>query len=170
MKRGRKPKSVAELELTGSWRAKARKNQPIATGLPVRPDYLTGESAAMFNRLVSELNKLGINIGAIDSDALSRYVELTFLYRKAADFISENGAAIKLKNKAGQTYVKRRPELSFLLSLAPILLNLENQFGLTPSARTSLHIQTPPPANPLDGLMGRQRSNVKLLTDSNNGG
>jgi P27 family predicted phage terminase small subunit len=168
-KRGTKPTPTAILRLRGSRIPERRADEVIATGRPVRPEHLTGEAAAMFDRLVLELDELKI-IGAIDGWALTRYVELWELYRKAADYVAKNGTSIQLKNKAGQVYVKRRPELSAMLSLSQALSQLENSFGLNPSARTSLHIQKPLPVNPLGNLMNRQSKNIKLLTESNNGG
>jgi P27 family predicted phage terminase small subunit len=90
-----------------------------------------------------------------DKHALARYCELFAEYRKVKDFIDENGRGYPVKkwnpnmasvNKNGEPVdggyevvdYKIFPEVKMFLALADRLLRLEQEFGLTPSARVRL--------------------------------
>ena len=137
-KRGPKRTPTKVLAARGSWLAKVRKGEPEADGLPVAPDWLQGPALAAWNALLPMLMNMGI-IGRVDTNAIARYCELLARYRECQDFIARYGQTLATKTETG-IEVREYPQVGRASKLADQLLRLEQNFGMTPSARSSLAI------------------------------
>lgn len=92
----------------------------------------------MWDHLVPRLAGMGV-LSAIDGNALARYCQLWSRWRKAEAFLRKHGEVYPLKDEAGKVkYLQPFPQVSIAANLAQQLTKLEQEFGLTPSARTRI--------------------------------
>lgn len=152
--RGPQPLPTALLELRGSWKAKKREAEPSALGTPTCPDWLPDEGKALFRKLTKQLKDLNI-LGAIDQQALGRYCMIWLRWREAETKIRENGLVdTKFSKDYKDSKDKTSPYVAIADSAAEKLLRLEQNFGMTPSARASLGVS-------LQGGIDAERKNEK---------
>lgn len=129
---------TAILEARGSWLAKTRTNEPEATGEPEKPAHLTGLASEAWDRLLPLLMGLGV-AGAVDADALARYCSIYARWRACEAFIAKHGMVLPALDADGKLCdMKEFPQVGRASRLADQLLRLEQQFGMTPSARATL--------------------------------
>lgn len=122
-RRGTKPMPTALLEAAGSWRAKTREGEPEPEPLEhAAPGNLAGEALRVWNDLRPRLTWLG----ATDRNTLARYciASAKFAEVQALDPINGTDA-----------------EFSRFTKLCEVLLRMEVQLGMTPSARTSIRVE-----------------------------
>ena len=82
----------------------------------------------------------------IDSNALARYCRTWSRWRKCEAFIEKNGVSYPLRDPDGKIrYLQTWPEVSICNKLAQQLTRLEQEFGLTPSARSRIQVSNPEP-------------------------
>tara|TARA_Y100000310_G_scaffold14232_2_gene14424 strand:- start:415 stop:894 length:480 start_codon:yes stop_codon:yes gene_type:complete len=143
------------LKLRGSRWAKGRgENEPeLPESRPPAPDYLCDEGKAHYEAACDVVQEMGI-LTAADQTALARYAATIVLWREAYEFIRKHGTTFPVKElnkKTGKTVttgLREWPQVSLVRSAADQLLKLEREFGLTPSARSS--IQLSPESKPVD--------------------
>ncbi len=123
---GPAPTPTNILKMRGSWRANKRSSEPVASGKPVCPRWLTPGAKNAWQRVVPKLQRLGV-LGESDAEALTRYcVTLDWwqqLARMDLDPLTREGWRVSV----------------MLGKLSEQLTRLEAQFGMTPSARTRVH-------------------------------
>jgi len=145
-KRGLPPTPTAVLAARGSWRAKIRKKEPVApSGTPTRPGWVSGEARKVWPKVVAALRDLG-TLARTDGAALGRYCCLLVRWVKANAVLMEQGDVYEMLTKDRGVVFKARPEVEIVASLSTLLLRLEQEFGLTPSARARLAIEIVPVA------------------------
>ena len=129
-KSGRKAKPKAVLELRGSRWAKDRIEValPPESGPPPCPHWLEPRAKQTWHRLVKVLHEMRI-VGSIDQAALGRYCTLFWRWRDAETRLDT------LKDVTSRTYTSLA---RVTLDYAAMLLRLETEFGMTPSARAAL--------------------------------
>ena len=138
--KGRPPTPTPILALRGSRKAKTRKHEPTALGLPTCPDWLSESGKTMWTALAAQLGAMEV-LGAVDQQALGRYCHLWGRWREAEDHIVLEGSVVPICTREGDvTAMGLSPYVKIADSLADKLLRLEQQFGMTPSARASLGI------------------------------
>jgi len=114
--------------------------------MPRMPKWLDRRAKAAWKRLVPRLERMGVLAG-IDGHALARYCQTWSQWREAQEFIAKNGWTYPARDKEGNVMtVNRWPQVAIASDLADKLTRLEQQFGMTPSARTRLVVN--PPAQP----------------------
>ncbi|MBI5866096.1 MAG: phage terminase small subunit P27 family [Planctomycetes bacterium] len=83
--------------------------------------------------------------GLVDQGAVARYCHLWVRWRKAEEFIAKHGEMYPLKDDKGRTKcVQAWPQVATANKLAQQLTRLEQEFGLTPAARTRIHVTKRP--------------------------
>lgn len=147
MARGPARTPTAILKARGSWRGEKReKAEPKPEkGRPRRPSWLKGDAEKEWKRLVEMLSRMGI-LTKIDGNALARYCRLWERWRRSEEFIEEHGTQYPVKKTIGrgedQTVevvgFRIFPEAKLAMALAVELRRLEQEFGLTPAARTRI--------------------------------
>ena len=142
-KRGPAPTPTPILKLRGSNRATRKREvaeiKPPA-GAPDRPDWLDDDAKAAWDVLVPMLVGMGV-LTRIDGNALARYCRLWSRWRRAETFIESKGEMYPLKNDAGQVKCFQQwPQVAVASKLAQQLTRLEQEFGMTPSARARLQL------------------------------
>lgn len=151
--RGPKPTPTKILKLRGSWLAKTRDGEPQPRcELPPCPAWLDSLSKSLFRTLAKQLVEAGI-LTRLDRQALARYCVLSIRWRKMEQFIQQHGEVCEVysePDEQGQRVLLKidlYPQVRLASTLATELLRIENHFGLTPSARTALRVETAPYAD-----------------------
>ena len=155
-KRGPRPTPTALLQLRGSKLVnKDRREREVKgpEGLPDKPDWLDEMGQKAWDFLVPLLHQMGV-LTRIDANALSRYCQLWSRWREAESFIAKHGLMYPLKDDAGQPKCFQPwPQVSIANKLAQQLTRLEQEFGMTPSARSRLMLATPVKHHPENSIM-----------------
>lgn len=132
---------TAILKLRGSWLARYRPDRELGQSIPVRPDWLDGEAAAHWDRILPDLATFGV-LQSVDAFALSRYcVMLAEWHRLRATLDAEGWVYDRFIESTGQVKPTKRPEAAMLLRTDRMLCDIERAFGLTPRSRRALHLQ-----------------------------
>ena len=80
-----------------------------------------------------------------DAAAIVRYCTLSAEWKRCTEHIAKYGFTYPIKDKEGNvTYFQQFPEVGIRNKLTSDLLRIEQQFGLTPAARTSIHVEAGP--------------------------
>lgn len=147
-RRGPPPTPDAILKLRGSRSAlsKRRRRGPGATGpagTPRCPEWLDNDAKVIWRRVVPQLRQMNV-LALIDSSALGRYCRLSSRWQRAEKFLEQHGTSYAVKDSDGKVkYLAQFPEVSIASNLAQQLTRLEQEFGMTPSARTRVHPGAP---------------------------
>jgi len=146
-KRGPAPTPTKILEARVSWRAKERTAEPEVTAPMIEspPAWLTNEDALeCWNHYRPLLGWLR----ATDRNIFTRYCEMWGIYRERC---AERAAAVAREQKESLD--------ARCAKLAEILLRIEAQIGLTPSARTGIKVdEKPRNNNKIRLLQGKKRA------------
>lgn len=140
-KRGPQPLPGTILQMRGSTLAKRRTDYAVELGKPTMPAYLSASERQTWRRLVTLLTRAGL-LARLDGDLLGRYCVLAGQWLRAMLFVSVHGQTYEVTDLAGNRHYKLYPEVRLLESLHKDLARIEASFGLSPSARASLHMMT----------------------------
>lgn len=143
-RRGPRPTPTPLLKLRGSSLVSQRREagEPKPSGKPRCPDWIDPEAKTAWRQLVPQLEVMKV-LTRIDGNALTRYCQLWARWKKAELFIQKNGEVYPLKDESGRIKcLMPFPQVSIASKLAQQLTRLEQEFGLTPSARTRINIET----------------------------
>ena len=151
-RRGPRPLPTEILRLRGSTLVTKRRITREITRTPAVPScprWLDNGAKAAWRQLVPELDGLGI-LANVDRNALTRYCRLWSRWRKMEKLIEERGETYPIRNETGEVkYLAQFPHVSIASGLAQQLTRLEQEFGMTPSARARIQV-----AHPADALAG----------------
>jgi len=145
-KRGPKPTPTQIKIARGTLKA-ARKSEPEppATGIRM-PAHLGPVAAARWAELLPIVQAMRVMTDA-DVEALARYCDTYEWWLAVRAKLRAEGDTYPILNDGGEIkYIAQRPEVSIAHKLATQLRQLEQDFGLNPSARTSLHTEPEKPA------------------------
>ena len=146
-RRGPAPTPTTVLKLRGSTlvtrhREAAEVRAPV--GRPDCPDWLDETAQAMWNHLIPLLEGMGV-LTRIDGNALARYCSLWSRWRKMEAFIQDKGEMYPLRGDDGKVKCFQQwTQVSIAGKLALQLTRLEQEFGMTPSARARIQIAQAP--------------------------
>lgn len=129
--RGPAPTPTATLSARGSWRANINRREPRpAPGAPTCPRHLSAAERTIWKGLCSILADMDLLTRA-DGANLERYCKFLLRWRECEAFIAANGVAYVEKGSW-----KEYPQVRETHRLHKALKDIEDRFGLTPSART----------------------------------
>lgn len=142
-KRGPRP-APTRIKLARGTLKQPRKNEPVppADGI-VMPPHLGPVAAARWAQLLPMLQAVKVMTRA-DVESLARYCDTYEWWLAVRAKLKQEGDTYPILNDGGQIkYLAQRPEVSIAHKLAVQLRQLEQDFGLNPSARTALHVEKP---------------------------
>ncbi len=146
-RRGPAPTPTEKLRMRGSplaTKARLAKEVKGPTGRPACPAWLDADAKKAWKQLVPQLESMRV-LTKIDCNALARYCRLWSRWRRAEEFIEKNGEMYPLKDESGRIkYMQQWPQVSISTKLAQQLTRLEQEFGMTPSARSRLQVDKLP--------------------------
>jgi len=139
---GRKRKPIEQLKREGNYKACRHRGPELeANELPV-PEDMEGVVADTWKELSPVLASMGILTKA-DGLALRMLCESFSYYAEACETVKEKGAYSKQVNKNGSEYISEHPAVKARSRYWKEVESIAKQFGLTPSARTGLHVSKP---------------------------
>lgn len=178
--RGPAPTPTAQLALRGSWRAKLNRREPCPEpGSPACPRRLGTDEKKVWRSLCRILADMGLAAKS-DGSMLERYCRFFVRWRACEDFIAKNGISYPLKadgEKPPRTgYVGKLTTGEYVVSwvefpqvreshrLHKSLKDIEDRFGLSPSARTRIQTLSESGPKPYEGaaVYSRPRTSLDL--------
>ncbi len=103
---------------------------------PRCPAWLDPDAKRVWKDLVPKLKRMGV-LTEVDGGALAAYCQTFARWRKVEEFIAKHGDVYPLKDQNGKfKYMQQFPHVSIARYLLQLLKAYQQEFGLTPSART----------------------------------
>lgn len=158
MTRGRKPKPTETKKLEGNPGKRALNNQePLPdVAAPECPPHLEGEARNEYKRITAELVKLKI-LSEVDRAALVAYCQAWGDYVRATKEIKKEGEV--LYSDKGNAYIN--PWKNIQTSAMDRMLRFSAEFGMTPSSRSRIKVETPTEEDKMTGYLFGNK-NVKV--------
>ena len=138
-RRGPPPTPTATLRRRGSWLAKKRAGEPLPeSGAPDPPADFDAAERKAWADLTWHLAAMHL-LSKTDAVVLERYCRMLVRWRAADDFLKKHGEVYPLKDNQGDVRCFQPfPQVAIVSQLAAALLKIEQEFGLTPSARSRI--------------------------------
>jgi len=119
-------------------------------GKIVAPKHVQGDALKKWNELVAKLTAMSVMTVA-DTDTLARYCVYHEQWLKYADQVRRGLDVFIIKDDAGKVrYIQSTPAATMFVKLGAAMLRIEQEFGLTPSARAGLSVTSKKESDPLD--------------------
>ena len=141
-KRGPAKTPTSILSRQGSWRAGVREQVEVKspTGCPDMPEWLSEAEREVWHQVIDRLDLIG-TLCQTDGNSIGRYCSLLVRWVLAKQFIEEHGDTYPIKDDKGKLVrFATFPQSMQYKHLLPMLLRLEQEFGLTPASRAGLAI------------------------------
>jgi P27 family predicted phage terminase small subunit len=124
------------------------KPKPIA---PECPEWLIGEGKKMWNRLSSEMERIGL-LTVIDGEAFAAACQAWKIFVECQQYINNNGLTYEYENKGGAVNEIERPQVKIGQKSLDQFRAFCSEFGLSPAARTRIEVK--PADNEIDPMEG----------------
>jgi len=151
--RGRKP-TPTKLKLLhgnpGRRPLNAREPKPKA-GLPPCPSSLKGTARAAWRQIAKMLRDAGIGT-ALDRHAMILLVDAWVTWDTATTTLRQSGLLVK----SPSGFPMQSPLLAIANRAHEQIVRLLAEFGMTPSARTRVHVEVPQAPDPLQEFLNWQ--------------
>ncbi len=145
-----KPTALKLLEGNAGKRA-VNEAEPKPTITTEPPAWLEPRAAKYWQLLAPKLALLGI-LSEIDTEAFARYCDGVGIWIELSKFVNKNGTAYaipaippdpKTGSKGRPAKVEAYPQARQYKEYSEMLLRFEMQFGMTPSVRSRLKVDSP---------------------------
>lgn len=115
---------------------------------PACPKWLDREAKRQWRRLIPQLELMKV-LARVDRNALARYCQMWSRWKRAEEFLQNYGDTFPMKTPDGTLIAFAAfPQVAMALKLGQSLAKLEQEFGMTPSARTRIRVDhQPKPVN-----------------------
>jgi P27 family predicted phage terminase small subunit len=155
MTRGRRPKPSAIKELAGNpgKRALNKKEPRPAAGIPECPAHIKGAGRTEWNRLIASLTEMKL-LSSVDRAELSLCCSAWAMYVKASGKIEKEGEVI-ISDKGG---MYQNPWVAIRNRSMEQVHKFYTEFGLTPSSRSRVKVETPTEEEELEKMLFRGQS------------
>lgn len=145
---GRKQKPTALKVVSGEREDRINRAEPATgeLGAPERPEWLSAEAAAEWDRVVPALERTGM-LRHVDRAALAAYCAAWARLVEAERLIAEQGQTLHVADRTfegddGSTTIvvkaARNPALTEAKAASDLLRGFLSEFGLSPSSRSRL--------------------------------
>jgi len=130
--------------------------KPVPTA-PKRPAWLTGEGKKMWERLAPQLEALGL-LTQIDGEAFAAVCQCWKTFVECQRHLKKHGLTYVYINTLGAENEIERPQVKIGQKALDQFKSFCSEFGLTPSSRTRITIETPSgEIDPMEGLISGVR-------------
>jgi P27 family predicted phage terminase small subunit len=114
---------------------------------------VTGVAREKWDNVVPKLLGMGVMTNA-DVDTIARYCTMHEQFVKYLDQCRRGLDVLVIRDDAGKVkYMQSTPAATMMMKLAASMLRIEQEFGLTPSARTGISASQEKPADDLENLL-----------------
>ena len=121
------------------------------------PSWLDPEAKRLWRRLVPDLCRARI-VTVVDREVLIAYCQAWSRWRKAEEFIQKRGEVYPVRASDGRIIsMAPFPQVAIARQLLQALRGLQQELGLTPSARTRLEIEPQREPSELDKFLEYSR-------------
>lgn len=144
-KRGRRPEpTVLKIARGNPGKRALNTSEPKpASDAIVAPDWVTGKSREKWDDVVPKLVGMGVMSNA-DIDTIARYCVMYEQFQKYLDQCRRGLDVIVMRDESGRVkYMQTAPAATMMVKLAASMLRIEQEFGLTPSARSGISATKP---------------------------
>ncbi|MCG3463114.1 phage terminase small subunit P27 family [Xenorhabdus bovienii] len=129
------------------------KNEPKPpTGVPPTPKYFDKQGKYWFKRMAEELDALGV-MSQLDAKALELLVEAYVEYRHHCDTLEQAGYTYPTTSATGDKIIKAHPAAVMKADAWKRLRAMLGEFGMTPSTRAKVNMNSPDQADPLEDFL-----------------
>jgi len=130
------------------------KNEPKpAADAITPPDWVCGKSLEKWQEVVPKLVGMGVMTNA-DIDTIARYCTMYEQFVKYLDQVRRGLDVLVIRDDSGKVkYMQSTPAATMLTKLAASMLRIEQEFGLTPSARSGISAAQEKPRDDLEDLL-----------------
>ena len=139
-KRGpRKEPTILKIAKGNPGKRPINENEPKPAADAVQPpSWVSGKSLEKWQEVAPKLLAMGVLTNA-DVETLARYCTMHEQYVKYLEEIRQGGDVLVVRDDSGNVkYMQSTPAATMLMKLATSMLRIEQEFGLTPSARTGI--------------------------------
>ena len=154
-KRGPRPEpTIIKMAKGNPGKRPLNKNEPKPAADAIQPpEWVTGKSLDKWNEVVPKLIGMGVMTNA-DIDTIARYCTMYEQYVKYLEQVRRGLDVLVIRDDAGKVkYMQSTPAATMLTKLAASMLRIEQEFGLTPSARTGIVAKKPQDISDLDAIL-----------------
>lgn len=145
---GRRPKPTALKIMQGNPGKRPLNNsEPTPTGTPTCPRHLSKEAKAEWRRISEELSAMGL-LTKVDRAALAAYCEAWARWCEAERQIQKFGLVVK----SPSGYPMQNPYVGIANTALDQMRKFLVEFGMTPSSRSRLSVETTPKESKLADL------------------
>ncbi len=125
---------------------------------PRCPNWLTPEAKRVWRDIVPKLKRMGV-LTEVDGGALAGYSQTCARWRNAEEFIAKHGEVYPLRDSEGRVrYMQQLPQVSIARNLLQLVRGYQQEFGLTPSARSRIQVAGAPDEDTFDSFRNELRS------------
>lgn len=138
----RKPSKLKAVQGNPGKRRVNRREPKPKPGVPAMPAHLAKDrdAVAKWRELVPILDRMGV-LTTADGDALAAYCSLFSQWVKCESSIKKFGILlVEMDNDGGTGKLKQNPAVRIKADTLRLMRQFENEFGLTPAARSSLEV------------------------------
>jgi P27 family predicted phage terminase small subunit len=156
-KRGRRPEpTVLKIAKGNPGKRPLNKSEPKPPVDAIAPpDWVIGKSREKWDELVPKLLGMGVMTNA-DIDTIARYCAMHEQYLKYLDQVRRGLDVLVMRDDAGRVkYMQSTPAATMMTKLAASMLRIEQEFGLTPSARSQISVATPKQQDEFEAFLTR---------------
>jgi len=116
-------------------------DEPVPpAGAVVAPEWVTGKAREKWDEVVPQLEAMGL-ITTADTEAIGRYCAMYEQWVRYLDQIRRGLDVLVIRDKDGKVkYMQSTPAATMFVKLGQSMLRIEQEFGLTPSARASMNL------------------------------
>ena len=154
-KRGPRPQpTILKIAKGNPGKRPLNKNEPKPVADAVEPpDWVTGKSLEKWHEVVPKLVGMGVMTNA-DIDTIARYCTMYEQFVKYLDQVRRGLDVLVIRDDRGKVkYMQSTPAATMLTKLAASMLRIEQEFGLTPSARSGISASQEKPRDDLEDLL-----------------
>lgn len=102
------------------------------------PDWVTGVARSKWDQVVPKLIGMGVMTNA-DIDTIARYCTMHEQFVKYLEQVRRGLDVLVIRDDKGKVkYMQSTPAATMMTKLAASMLRIEQEFGLTPSARSGI--------------------------------
>ena len=139
-KRGPRPQpTILKILKDNPGKRRLNKDEPKPASDGIQPpQWVTGNALAKWNEIVPQLLAMGVMTNA-DVEPVARYCTMHEQYVKYLDQVRRGLDVLVIRDEKGKVkYMQSTPAATMLNKLSASMLRIEQEFGLTPSARTGI--------------------------------